>query len=229
MQPLNKEDYPHYRDQLRVFINATSPISDSSWDKMCSIMNFWRVKKGVRLLDYMEVESAVRFLGKGIVKCEDHYNDKTFVYDFRVAPIILSETVSLLNSTPSRITLETITECDFIELPRNPFVEMLFNDIDLTKFCAVGVVNYLGMTHYKQALLRTLDAQQRYKHFLREFSSVALKAKLEDIASYIGVTQQSLSRIRKNVTWDKNEKELEALSSELEVVHGKLQQHKVDD
>ncbi len=192
-------------------------------------MNFWRVKKGVRLLDYMEVESAVRFLGKGIVKCEDHYNDKTFVYDFRVAPIILSETVSLLNSTPSRITLETITECDFIELPRNPFVEMLFNDIDLTKFCAVGVVNYLGMTHYKQALLRTLDAQQRYKHFLREFSSVALKAKLEDIASYIGVTQQSLSRIRKNVTWDKNEKELEALSSELEVVHGKLQQHKVDD
>ncbi|WP_321288790.1 Crp/Fnr family transcriptional regulator [uncultured Sunxiuqinia sp.] len=222
MQPLNKEDYPHYCDQLQVFINSTSPISDSSWDKMCSIMNFWRVKKGVRLLDYMEVESAVRFLGKGIVKCEDHYNDKTFVYDFRVAPIILSETVSLLNSTPSRITLETITECDFIELPRNPFVKMLFNDIDLTKFCAVGVVNYLGMTHYKQALLRTLDAQQRYKHFLKEYSSVALKAKLEDIASYIGVTQQSLSRIRKNVKWEENERELEALSSELEVVHGKL-------
>lgn len=50
---------------------------------------------------------------------------------------------------------------------------------------------------------------------------MVLKAKLEDIASYIGVTQQSLSRIRKNVTWETNEKELEALSNELEVVHGK--------
>lgn len=220
MKPIRTEDYPHYLDQLRAFINATSPITDSSWDMMLGIMKFWRVDKGVRLLDYMDVESSVRFLGKGIVKCEDHYNDKSFVYDFRVAPIILSETVSLLNNTQSRITLETVTECDFIELPSIPFVEMLFTNIDLAKFCAVGVANYLGMTHYKQALLRTLDAQQRYKQFLREFSSVALNVKLEDIASYIGVTQQSLSRIRKNVTWEKNEKELETLSNELEVVHG---------
>ncbi len=85
----------------------------------------------------------------------------------------------------------------------------------------IGVVNYLGMMHHRFALMRTLDAEQRYKHFLREFPGVVLKAKLEDIASYIGVTQQSLSRIRKNVTWETNEKELEALSNELEVVHGK--------
>ncbi|MGQ8335707.1 Crp/Fnr family transcriptional regulator [Sunxiuqinia sp. A32] len=221
MQPLNPKDYLQYADQLRNFINATSPVSDESWEKMCGIMNFWRVKKGVRLLDYMHVESSVRFLGKGTVKCEDHYNEKSFVYDFRVAPIILSETVSLLNGTRSRITLETVTECEFIELPRIPFVDMIFSNLDIAKFCAIGVANYLGMTHYKQALLRTLDAKDRYKHFLKEFPSVALESKLEDIASYIGVTQQSLSRIRKNITWESHEKELEALSNELEVVHGK--------
>uniref|UniRef100_UPI0032164512 Crp/Fnr family transcriptional regulator n=1 Tax=uncultured Draconibacterium sp. TaxID=1573823 RepID=UPI0032164512 len=224
MQPLNPSDYTHYIDQLRQFITETSPVSDESWSKMCGIMNFWRVDKGVRLLDYMEFESSVRFLGKGIVKCEDHYNEKSFVYDFRVAPIILSETVSLLNGIRSRITLETVTECEFIELPKDPFAEMIFSNLDISKFCAIGVVNYLGMTHYKQALLRTLDAQERYKQFLKEFPSVALKVKLEDIASYIGVTQQSLSRIRKNVTWKNNEKELKYLSNELEVVQGKMPQ-----
>jgi CRP-like cAMP-binding protein len=222
MQPLNPKDYPHYAKQFHQFIQETSPVSDESWNKMCGIMNFWRVGKGVRLLDYMEIESSVRFLGKGIVKCEDHYNEKSFIYDFRVAPIVLSETVSLLNGIRSRITLETVTECEFIELPKDPFVEMIFSNLDISKFCAIGVVNYLGMTHYKQALLRTLDAQDRYKQFLKEFPSVTLKAKLEDIASYIGVTQQSLSRIRKNITWKKNEKELEYLSNELEVVHGKM-------
>lgn len=222
MQPLNPKDYHHYTAQLQQFIQYTSPVSDDSWNKMCDIMNFWRVGKGVRLLDYMEVESAVRFLGKGIVKCEDHYNEKSFVYDFRVAPIILSETVSLLNNTRSRITLETVTECEFIELPRIPFVEIIFSNLDIAKFCAVGVANYLGMTHYKQALLRTLDAQDRYKQFLREFPTVAIDVKLEDIASYIGVTQQSLSRIRKNIIWKTNEKDLEILSNELDVVHGKI-------
>lgn len=185
-------------------------------------MVFRKLRKGVRILDYMHVENAVRFIGKGIVKCEDHYNDKSFVYDFRVGPIVLSETVSFLNNTRSRITLETVTDCELIELPREFFLEMIFSDLEISRFCAVGVANYLGMTHYKQALLRTLDAQERYKHFLKEFPSVALEVKLEDIASYIGVTQQSLSRIRKNITWEKNEKELEILSNELEVVHGKL-------
>lgn len=221
MESIDIDCFPHYLEQFRSFINATSPISDRSWDAMCGIMKLWRTEKGVRLLNYHEIEGAVRFLGRGIVKCEDHYNGKSFVYDFRVAPIILSETVSLLNNTPSRITLETVTECDFIELPRNPFIELIFTNIDLTKFCAIGVVNYLGMTHYKQALLRTLDAHNRYKQFLREYPNVALEVKLEDIASYIGVTQQSLSRIRKNVNWGNNEKELEVLSNELEVVHGR--------
>ncbi|MDX8340884.1 Crp/Fnr family transcriptional regulator [Draconibacterium sp. IB214405] len=210
-----------YIDQFREFITHTNPISDNSWKKLCTIMEFRKFEKGVRLLDYMQVENSLRFVGKGIVKCEDHYNEKSFVYDFRVAPIILAETVSLLNGTRSRITLETVTECELIELPRIAFMEIMSSSLDITRFGAFGIVNYLGMTHYKQALLRTLNAEERYKQFLKEFPSVALEVKLEDIASYIGVTQQSLSRIRKNIIWEEGEKELEYLSNELEVVHGK--------
>lgn len=221
MLTFEKNNYLLYADLFREFINSTSPISDSSWNKIYDIMVLKRIKKGVRILDFMETESAVRFLGKGIVKCEDHYNEKTFVYDFRVGPIVLSEMVSFLNNTPSQITLETVTECELIELPRDPFLNIIFSNLDISKFCAIGIANYLGMTHYKQALLRTLDAHERYKHFLKEFPSVALKVKLEDIASYIGITQQSLSRIRKNIIWEKNEKEMEYLSNELKVVHGK--------
>lgn len=222
MIPLENNTYLLYVDQFREFINSTSPISDSSWNKICDIMVFKRIEKGVRILDFMEIENAVRFVGKGIVKCEDHYNEKTFVYDFRVGPIILSETVSFLNNTRSRITLETVTECELIELPRDPFLDMIFSNLDISKFCALGVVNYLGMIHHKQALLRNLDAEERYKHFLNEFPSVAKKVKLEDIASYIGITQQSLSRIRKNITWRENEKEQEYISNELKIVHGKV-------
>jgi len=221
MQTLDRNDCILYINLFREFINSTCPISDQSWKKICDIMVFRKLKKGVRILDYMHVEDAVRFIGKGIVKCEDHYNDKSFIYDFRVGPIILSETVSFLNNTRSRITLETVTECELIELPGESFLEIIYANQDVSKFCMIGVANYLGMTHYKQALLRTLDAEIRYKQFLKEFPSVAVEVKLEDIASYIGVTQQSLSRIRKNITWEKEEKELEILSNELEVVHGK--------
>ncbi|MCK3683260.1 Crp/Fnr family transcriptional regulator [Maribellus sp. YY47] len=186
---------------------------------MCEIMRFYEVSKGTKLLDYMRVERAVRFLGKGIVKCEDHFNGKSFVYDFRVAPIILCETVSFFNVSPSRITLEAVTDCEFIELPGDPFFPLIYSNPDLAKFAINGVANYLGMTHYKVALLRTMSADKRYKQFLREFPEVAKYCELKDISSYLNITPQSLSRIRKTIKWAENEKALEALSNELEVVY----------
>lgn len=220
MKPLDPKHHQHYFSLFRDFMTRTGPMSDENWKRIQSVMKIWSVPKGVRLLDYMEVESALRFLGKGIVKCEDHYNNKSFIYDFRVAPVVVSEMVSFLNNHPSRITLETCTECEFVEVPREALLQQISTEIEMAISCSFGVANYLGMTHYKQALLRTLNAEGRYKQFIKEFPTVALECKLEDVASYLNVSPGSLSRIRKNITWEKDELELEALSDELAVVHG---------
>lgn len=44
------------------------------------------------------------------------------------------------------------------------------------------------------------DASSRYLEFLKNYPDVMLRVPLRYIASYLGVTQQSLSRIRKNIT-----------------------------
>jgi len=89
-----------------------------------------------------------------------------------------------------------------------------------------GVSNYLGRTHNTIALLRTLNAEKRYKLFSREFLMVAKYCKLSDISSFHNVTPQSLSRIRKTIKWAEDEKEIETLSNELKVVHGKTEKYK---
>jgi len=43
------------------------------------------------------------------------------------------------------------------------------------------------------------DAATRYRSFLMRQPDIALRVSLSDIASYLGITQQSLSRIRKNM------------------------------
>lgn len=222
MQFLTLNDYPDFLSLFREFIQQTSPISDDSWAKMVDIMNVCKVEKGMRLLDHQCVESSVRFLGKGVVKCEDHYNDKSFVYDFRVAPIVLSETVSFFNGVPSRITLEAVTDCYFLELPREPFMDIISKNLDVSMFATLGVANYLAMTHYKQCLLRTLKGEERYRHFLKEFGPVIKHLKLEDVASYIDIQQSSLSRIRRNICWE-NDNELQVWDNELKVVHCKTE------
>jgi hypothetical protein len=43
------------------------------------------------------------------------------------------------------------------------------------------------------------DATTRYLEFLNKFPNTANRSPLSYIASYLGITQQSLSRIRKNI------------------------------
>ncbi|MDB5026190.1 MAG: Crp/Fnr family transcriptional regulator [Mucilaginibacter sp.] len=44
-----------------------------------------------------------------------------------------------------------------------------------------------------------LDSTARYKLFIMQQADVAMRVPLSDVASYLGITQQSLSRIRKNI------------------------------
>ncbi len=44
-----------------------------------------------------------------------------------------------------------------------------------------------------------LDATDRYLLFLKQQAEVSLRVQLSDVASYLGITPQSLSRIRKNI------------------------------
>ncbi len=44
-----------------------------------------------------------------------------------------------------------------------------------------------------------VDAETQYRLFLERQSDIALRVSMKDIASYLGITPQSLSRIRRNI------------------------------
>lgn len=52
----------------------------------------------------------------------------------------------------------------------------------------------------KISVMMTEDAKERYLSFLIKFPGIANRIPLSYLASYLGITQSSLSRIRKNIT-----------------------------
>jgi len=71
-----------------------------------------------------------------------------------------------------------------------PYLKDLITNINQTHLIEkVNTRNaYLGM-----------DAESRYRLFIGQHPDIVLRVALKDIASYLGITPQSLSRIRKNI------------------------------
>ncbi|MFD2939425.1 Crp/Fnr family transcriptional regulator [Flavobacterium notoginsengisoli] len=59
---------------------------------------------------------------------------------------------------------------------------------------------YLSKINEFHHLFRIMTAQQKYEFLLESFPQIIIKSKLKDIASLIGVSQETLSRIRASIS-----------------------------
>ncbi|HEY0297718.1 MAG TPA: Crp/Fnr family transcriptional regulator [Arachidicoccus sp.] len=95
--------------------------------------------------------------------------------------------------------IQAITDCRLLVFSRQDWEELSNTIIGWD-----GIVNkifrkaLIEKTDRRSALV-TEDATTRYKMFLEKFPTLANRVPLSYIASYLGITQSSLSRIRKNV------------------------------
>ena len=95
--------------------------------------------------------------------------------------------------------IQAITDCKLIVFSQQDWDELSntivgWNDIT-NKIFQKALVEKLD----RRSSLVSEDATTRYLTFLKKFPTLANRVPLSYVASYLGITQQSLSRIRKNI------------------------------
>jgi len=95
--------------------------------------------------------------------------------------------------------IQAVTDCKLIVFSQNDWDELSQTIVGWDKI--VHKIFQKGMREKldRRSSLVSEDATARYLSFLEKFPSLANRVPLSYIASYLGITQQSLSRIRKNI------------------------------
>jgi CRP-like cAMP-binding protein len=100
---------------------------------------------------------------------------------------------------PSSVYIQAITDCKFMVFSKESMKELsmtilIWDDI------VNKIINKALMEKVKKiGPMLTEDATERYLNFLKNFPQLSNRIPLSYLASYLGVTQSSLSRIRKNI------------------------------
>lgn len=98
----------------------------------------------------------------------------------------------------SIINLSTITDCTLLTLTKSDS-DKLINQLPKWEYLIkAGAMQAMNDMIRKQEFLRIGDASEQYQYFLKHFPLLVQQLPLKYIASYLRVTQSSLSRIRKN-------------------------------
>jgi len=187
---------------FRKYIEQIAAISDEDWYIFSSRLKQRDFLKKTEITSFGEVENYISFIEKGIVRLfipkEDKEKEITFGFSF--VGEFISAYDSFLTRTPSLYQLEALTDTRLWSISYDDLQEV-YETTQIGNL--IGRYSserlYLIKSKREQSLLNE-SAKQRYLNLFEERPRLIKEIPLKYVASYIGVTPQALSRIRKQIS-----------------------------
>ncbi|MGG5208253.1 Crp/Fnr family transcriptional regulator [Chryseobacterium sp. MIQD13] len=143
----------------------------------------------------------IAFIVSGIFR--SHYisdTGKDMTYCFGFPNQLMAGYSSFISDCPSRENMQAITDADLMVLRKDAIDDLAKNDLNWTKFLK-GIAEQEYMELEKRFFQFQRDsAAQRYEALLGNQPDYVQKIPLQYLASFLGITQRHLSRIRKEIT-----------------------------
>ena len=176
--------------------STISTLTPEAADEMMGKLKFQDFKKGDLVNKQGQICRNFFFIDKGLVKHYYHNKNRVFILRFFSENSIFTVLDSFINQTPAEfitIALEdsTLTFLDYNDIEELCRKHHSFESF-MRKYISFAAVNTLKRA---KEMLED-DATERYNSFVKENNHLLQRISLGEIASYIGISQVSLSRIR---------------------------------
>ncbi|MCF6308414.1 MAG: cyclic nucleotide-binding domain-containing protein [Flavobacteriaceae bacterium] len=188
-------------NKIRNYIETITEVNDEDWDFFSSKLQKKIFSKKKIITKIGQIENCISFIEKGIVRVfipKEEEDNITFGFSFQNE--FISAYDSFLMQSPSQYQLETLAETSLLSISYSDLQEV-YRKTKIGNLIGRLVAERLFILKSNRALSLLNDsAEQRYLNLFTERPNLIKEIPLKYIASYIGVTPQSLSRIRKQIT-----------------------------
>ncbi|AZA54752.1 Crp/Fnr family transcriptional regulator [Chryseobacterium sp. G0201] len=155
--------------------------------------------KNFCLMEADKIVPHIYFIKKGIVRAyaSTPENDITFWFGSEGQTVISMR--SYVEDKPGYESIELLEDCELYKLETESLRKLFNEDIHIANWGRKFAERELVKTEELIISRQFKTALERYKDLMRDKSDLLKRVQLGHIASYLGITQVSLSRIRAEI------------------------------
>ncbi len=186
--------------QIRQYFEKMVPFSNKDWEVFSSRLVQQSFSPKTVLLKTGQTEKYLSFIEQGVVRffIPKEENDVTFSFAFSNS--FVSAYDSFLTQNPCTYEVETISETILWRVTWYD-LQQIYQESDMGHIIGRYAAEDLFLKKSKRELqLLTQSAEELYINLLNEQPHLVQQIPLKYLASYIGITPQALSRIRKRIS-----------------------------
>ncbi|MDT0606530.1 Crp/Fnr family transcriptional regulator [Croceitalea rosinachiae] len=187
-------------EEIKKFIATICPMNDSDWDLFSSKLYKEKFKKKSTLIEIGGIEGHMSFLSKGIVRYYIPQEESDLTFGFLFENQFVTAYDSFITQTPSQYEIETLTSSTLWRISFKDLQEVYEKTKSGNIIGRRMAENMFLIKSKREISLLNKTAEERYLDLFLERPKLLKQVPLKYIASYIGVTPQALSRIRKRIT-----------------------------
>jgi CRP-like cAMP-binding protein len=157
------------------------------------------LSKNEMFLEAGTICNSIAFLEEGIM-CSFQYNEKgeELVKYFLQSGDFFTDMESYSKAVSSRLNIIALCPARIFYIHKSTNEEIQKDIPEWRDALNVLAANSLNKMIQSQHFLHYNTAEEKYRYFIKNYKELALRVPLKYIASYIGITQSSLSRIRRD-------------------------------
>lgn len=159
------------------------------------------LKKGEFFIKEGQTSQEVGFVLSGILRSFYHSSiEEEVTYCFTFSNTFVSAYSSFLSQSKTQENIEALTDVTLLSISKKEILALEESSINWLKFFKlIAEQEYINMEK-RIFLLQKETAEKRYDDLLQNHPDFLKQIPLQYIASYLGITQRHLSRIRKNIS-----------------------------
>jgi len=178
------------------FLNSIRPLSADMHEHLQKIMKTKEVQKRSYLLRAGHVCGRIYFIKKGLLRCFYIKGDHEVSSWFMKEGDVIVSVESFYQQNNSYESIQALEDCRLIYID---YDELQYIYCHFPEFNFIGRVlteKYYCQSEQRLFSLRMQRSQERYDYLVEHHSELVLRVPAKYLASYLGITEVTLSRIK---------------------------------
>lgn len=188
-------------ESFKLFLKSVVSLSDQEFENYRRYFKIRTLARNCYFAEIGRISHEAAFINKGLLRTY-YINEKSeeVTSCFCAENNLTASYKSFISQLPSELSIQAVEDTELITISYNDLQSLyqqspIWQNIGRT----IAERQYLVMEQYASVLCNE-TAKEKYLRMLKEQPGVINKASVNDIASYLGITRRTLSRIRKEIT-----------------------------
>jgi len=186
---------------LRAYLQSKATFSDEEFVFMEGLFRPRALRAGDVLQRAGELATHAAFVAEG---CLRSYvidgKGKEHVVQFAPENWWLSDAVSLMTRTPSQYFIDAVEDSSLLLIDPPSHLRILERVPGYATAFQTGLQKHAAAKDQRIVSAMATSAEERYQEFMRTYPSIGLRVPQWMLASYLGVSPETLSRVRKSLS-----------------------------